>query len=389
MDTPHGARGYFSNLHSFRFLAAAGVLVQHAEELKLHAGFISYFHFQGIRMMGGTCVTAFFVLSGFLISYLLMREKSQTGTVSLKLFYQRRFLRIWPLYLLTLFLYRVVLEWLQLGSASLLLAAHDVTPLLHIGYWGEWALLLLMLPQVLLATGHVFVPVHVWSIGVEELFYIFWSLILKAAHTARKAFITVLAVYLGVYLFALAGLYLSHTLYWPLEGLWKGSVLFLYAQRISCMAIGALAAEAVMSNRAKLLHTLRSTGAQAICYVALIVMLAKGIIGPVLVNEIYSLLFAIVIINIIHPEQFLFRRLTNSILEKLGEISYGVYMFNPFAILLTVELFIIANIQGTSVWFDIVLFYIVCTFITIAISTVSYKYFERPLLQKKKYVSTT
>lgn len=189
--------------------------------------------------------------------------------------------------------------------------------------------------------------------------------------------------------FTLAGLYLAHTLHWPLEGLWQGSVLFLYAQRISCMAIGALAAEAVMSNRAKLLHTLRSTGAQVICYATLMAMLAKGIIGPVLVNEIYSLLFAIVIINIIHPEQFLFRRLTNKVLEKLGEISYGVYMFNPFAILLTVELFIIANIQGTSVWFDIVLFYIVCTFITIAISTVSYKYFERPLLQKKKYVSTT
>jgi len=45
-------------------------------------------------------VTVFFVLSGFLITYLLMQERTETNTISIKDFYIRRILRIWPLYYL-------------------------------------------------------------------------------------------------------------------------------------------------------------------------------------------------------------------------------------------------------------------------------------------------
>ena len=48
--------------------------------------------------LGGLGVIFFFVLSGFLITYLLLKEKEQTGTVNVKKFYARRVLRIWPLY---------------------------------------------------------------------------------------------------------------------------------------------------------------------------------------------------------------------------------------------------------------------------------------------------
>jgi peptidoglycan/LPS O-acetylase OafA/YrhL len=385
MDTPHGARGYFANLSTFRFLAATGVLLQHAEEIKSHAGFISYFHFNGIRMLGGTCVTAFFVLSGFLISFLLLREKEANGTVRLKFFFQRRFLRIWPLYLLTLLLYRVALELMSLQSKVFLYSPVDAAPLIHIGYWGEWALLLMMLPQFLLSIGHVFTPIHVWSIGVEEMFYLFWPVVVKAFTQLRKTFFLILTGYLIVYSMSIAGLFLSQALDWSGKGFWQGSALFLYAQRISCMAIGALAAEAVFSGRHKLLAVLRHPYTQACCYLALAALLGKGLIGPLLFNELYSVLFAIVIINIIHPQTFLLQRLVIGIMEKLGEISYGIYMYNPFAILLTTELFLITNIHNTSVWFDVVLFYILSLFITMVISSISYLYFEQPLLKLKKY----
>lgn len=61
----------FPMLNTFRFAAAMGVFIQHLEEIKFHANLSNIYHFNGIKVLGGICVSAFFVLSGFLITYLL------------------------------------------------------------------------------------------------------------------------------------------------------------------------------------------------------------------------------------------------------------------------------------------------------------------------------
>ena len=90
---------YFKNLDGIRFIAALLVLFHHAYYLKRNYSPGYAFINSCSENLGRIGVNLFFVLSGFLISYLLLVEKDSTGTVSYKNFYIRRILRIWPLYL--------------------------------------------------------------------------------------------------------------------------------------------------------------------------------------------------------------------------------------------------------------------------------------------------
>lgn len=93
-------RVYFKNLDGLRFLAAFLVLLHHAQFFKdINAYPLSSVFSIYLVQAGKMGVNLFFVLSGFLISYLLFTEKRETKTVNLKKFYIRRALRIWPLYL--------------------------------------------------------------------------------------------------------------------------------------------------------------------------------------------------------------------------------------------------------------------------------------------------
>src|SRR5579863_968679 len=90
---------YFKGLNGVRAIAALIVLVCHIDQ------FSRLFNVQKIGFyehgMASYAVDMFFVLSGYLITYLLFAEKEKTGTIRLKKFYLRRILRIWPLYYLT------------------------------------------------------------------------------------------------------------------------------------------------------------------------------------------------------------------------------------------------------------------------------------------------
>src|SRR5690606_13477827 len=90
---------YFNGLNALRFFAAYLVVLHHAEQIRMKYGL---FHLKELSLFnnGSVAVTFFFALSGFLISYLLLRESESTGTVAVRKFYMRRILRIWPLYYL-------------------------------------------------------------------------------------------------------------------------------------------------------------------------------------------------------------------------------------------------------------------------------------------------
>ncbi len=101
-------RFYFPELDGLRFYAFLGVFVCHT--LPVGAAFYRGLHlplpgfWSALVDAGASGVDLFFVLSAFLITSLLIREREATGGISLRLFYIRRVLRIWPLYLLVLML---------------------------------------------------------------------------------------------------------------------------------------------------------------------------------------------------------------------------------------------------------------------------------------------
>src|SRR4051812_27122652 len=93
---------YFRGLKFIRFFAASLVLVNHIEQYKFTLGLNSYWNFGTINYLGDKGVSIFFVLSGFLITFLLLKEREQLNTINIKYFYLRRILRIWPLYFIIL-----------------------------------------------------------------------------------------------------------------------------------------------------------------------------------------------------------------------------------------------------------------------------------------------
>src|SRR4051812_32969529 len=89
------ARRQFHSFDALRFFAFLKVFF-------LHIPVATFAAFNFVKNGGGTGVTFFFVLSGFLITYILLSEKAVTKNINLKSFYLRRILRIWPLYYLIL-----------------------------------------------------------------------------------------------------------------------------------------------------------------------------------------------------------------------------------------------------------------------------------------------
>ena len=89
---------YFKGLNGIRAIAVLIVVVWHTDQFSyLFNNLPKKFYLNG---MAGRAVDIFFVLSGFLITFLLLKEKEKTKTIDIKKFYLRRILRIWPLYYL-------------------------------------------------------------------------------------------------------------------------------------------------------------------------------------------------------------------------------------------------------------------------------------------------
>src|SRR5574337_816257 len=94
---------YFPGFNGVRFFAAILVLVDHTELFRSYIGFDTFWADNFSSHLGALGVTIFFVLSGFLITYLLLCERKEFNTINIRDFYLRRILRIWPLYYLILF----------------------------------------------------------------------------------------------------------------------------------------------------------------------------------------------------------------------------------------------------------------------------------------------
>lgn len=144
-------RDQFKNLDTFRAIAAIVVMIGHIEMFRKNHWGCSLFN---VVPSGHTAVMMFFVISGFLITFLLTKEKEKYGTISLKDFYIRRILRIYPLYYLILLLS----SFFFISQPSTETVIYAVT----------------LLPNVSHALGCGWsVSPQIWSIGVENLFYVF------------------------------------------------------------------------------------------------------------------------------------------------------------------------------------------------------------------------
>jgi peptidoglycan/LPS O-acetylase OafA/YrhL len=164
---------YFPGLNGLRFLAALVVILQHIEYFKSILGFNQFACTSFIFNLGGLGVSFFFVLSGFLITFLLLTEKLQYNSISIKNFYIKRILRIWPVY------YLLVLCGLFIFPHIGLLYNQDYKNF-YDNFGTKVILFMLFFPNVaLIKFGVLPFIAPTWSVGVEEQFYLIWPWLIR------------------------------------------------------------------------------------------------------------------------------------------------------------------------------------------------------------------
>lgn len=370
------AKIQFPGLNTVRFIAASAVVVTHIEQVKSDLHMSSLFYNPWIQGLGPSSVSLFFTLSGFLITYLLLVERQRTDAIDVTRFYVRRMLRIWPLYYLVLvWAFFLLPRMLHLGNYSEQLLQH---------YYAQLLLFVFILPNIsLVLYGPVSGAAQAWSIGVEEQFYLIWPHVIKSAKTLLPTLVLIIAGKL-LLMMALAGI-VSHGQRFGLSatavqriGLAEQCLALI---QIENMTMGAIAAWLYLQGRLQRFSFLLSGPAKAaiIALTFLLIGCRAFFLHPI----VEAATFAVLIIQIVGSPEF-WRKWESAALWHLGNISYGIYMFH-----ITPVFFVMAALArfpalaANSLALNALL-YTLSFALTLALSHVSYRYFESPFLRLKK-----
>lgn len=357
---------YFPNLNGLRFFAALLVIIHHLEQIKSIFGAQNYWTNPFVRIIGGLGVILFFVLSGFLITYLLLEEEKHTNTISIKDFYVRRILRIWPLYFLIVIISFFVLSnipFFDLGKYSDLLSKDLLIKL---------CLFVFFIPNIAL---RLFPPVpyasQAWSVGIEEQFYLIWPLLIKNIKRKQAVFYIIIAGYMFMNIFGFQFIkahIFPHPVMDKVSGIWS-------TFSIDCMAIGGLFA-LCLHRKDKILDLLYNDYVQWAITIVLCTLIGFGIKIPYVHHEVYAILFGVAILNLAANPKAIFS-FENKGFNYLGKISYGLYMYHPLGIVIALKTLIYFNIS------TVFMQYALSIGVTVLISWLSYEFFEKYFIKKK------
>jgi len=313
----------------------------------------------GIGATGAFGVSLFFVLSSYLITELLLREKDLIGALDVRSFYIRRILRIWPLYFAFLAL-AVILQWIVPGQ--------HVT--LRAGLWfsllaGNWFIVFHGFPS------SVIFPL--WSVSIEEQFYITWPAIVR--RVTETGMLICAGLLLAVASASRFYLGMHHT---PESDVWCNTFV-----QLDPIAIGILLAVLLKGEIPRFSKLVR--GAMAL---AGITGLALGAVyfgiknDPITTTRIVlgypsvAIGGALLLLSVLRTSD----KRANPVLVYLGRVSYGLYVFHVLGLLIsdytvhdqTVSLFRYSLRVGVALA------------ATITMAAVSYRWLETPFLSLKQ-----
>lgn len=352
------------------------------------------FHMNGLKYgFGWLGVQFFFVLSGFLITGILLRMKEKLPAKQyFYKFYGRRFLRIFPLYYFYLLII-VILIWL--ANFPFLEPLRDELQ----------NVVRIQLPYVAFniydffyasskyqATSFV---THFWSLAVEEQFYIIWPLLVLLTPKKKIKTLFLITMILGPVFRLITYVVYEHQLFPFLLPNSYLAILALPFSHIDAFAMGAYVSQFKITQPRKQLIILASL-TPLVGYLSQ--YLAVGIID---INTLgyefkmftsykfiwgYSLvnyLFALILYNVYQTKLFV-NVLEHVILRYIGKISYGAYVYHVFIIHILSK-FIPFD---TASPFFYVKFYLIVVILTVIISSLSFYFLEKPITNLKyKYFS--
>lgn len=362
---------YFSGLDTLRFFAAALVVLFHIRASEL-TQLLPTLPKWPIFLKGSMAVSFFFVLSGFLITYILLKEKEVEESISIKNFYLKRVFRIWPVYFIVV-TFGLIFYWYLLP---------------HLGFsfeveYNKWFGVLLYTffgANIMSSFFHVGGILNVtWSIAVEEQFYIFWAPLIKISKSR------VLFSIVFVFLLSFLAQVLNHYEFFNVS---SGFKKFINTLGFYHMALGGILAYFVAYKKDTILKLLvfRNRVFQALLFLVILAYFTTYYSNykyVLLENLIMSLLFGWLIINVSINTNRIFG-LENKITTYLGRRSYGIYMYHSVSIY--VVLFILGKFKDLMPYSIFQLLAILFVFgLTILISFLSYRFIESPILRKGRY----
>ncbi len=348
------------NLDPLRAILAILVMFHHIPQVAKSVS-LPIFDSMPIFHKGQEAVMVFFVLSGYLIVGLLYDEKEKFQSISIKDFYIRRVLRLYPVYYLVMIIGFVLYHWMmpRLGVPF------------EINYelWQGILLNVAFLPnifEVLFDPGTILVVL--WSIGIEEQFYLMIAPLLRVF--SIKNFLKTLLVILVVYFF------LFHSNYIPQLSQFNFFYQYLLA--------GGVAA---LLERSGVKLYISTHWIRIVLYIVFILFFTTKLfhIELKVLDELFELiLFPMVIVNIGKDTLFNIR---SKVFNYLGRISYGIYMYHMIVVYLVLFVFmkITSVFQVSSLILNICIYSI--SFLgSFWVSHLSFKYYEGFFLNlKKKY----
>jgi peptidoglycan/LPS O-acetylase OafA/YrhL len=350
---PTDTRFYSPQLDGLRFLAALLVFIHHGPPLPI---------LDAVKPYGWAGVDMFLSISAFLITRLILLEHERTGGFSLRSFYIRRALRIWPLYLT--YATAVCILTLVAGVLDARLA-------------GAWWLSHISFTNNVMTAIKGYSPVvfssHLWTISLEEQAYLIMPLLLAAFIQGGKRPLNAMLFCLGgiiVLILARSGLVLigaPHPFIWVLP------------LRSDAFLLGALAAILTQQHRRIATPGLFAAGVLLVATLPLFppidqadsyqvfgyTVLALGCTSIVLASE---------------RSDVARRTLGCAPLRYLGKISYGIYVYHLAAIVASMR-----ALQHFGITSGPAIF-VAALCLTVATAALSYRILERPfLLLKGRY----
>lgn len=356
----------FPNLNSLRFIAASLVIIHHIELYKSLFKLPNQWDIPFFQVVGKLGVVLFFVLSGFLITSLLLHENELKGKISIRNFYLRRILRIWPLYYLIVFLGFFVYPYITFFDIPDKTIFPDV---LQNRFPNVFYFLTIFANVGIPIYGEVPYTSQTWSIATEEQFYLFWPFIfiLFPKKSIRTMLLIIIAYWIVKYFFNYTNIPIISD---KTQQIFKG---FIFYFNINCMALGGIFA-VLNHNKNIYLNILFEGKVFYLTVIATIFLLLFGVNFGFFHYDIYAFLFAIIILNLACNDN-LKTVLENKITNYLGSISYGIYMYHFVALTIAIR---------AAIYFDVLwIIYPITFLLTFTISHFSYKYFENYFLKLK------
>jgi peptidoglycan/LPS O-acetylase OafA/YrhL len=357
---------FFNNLDGLRFLAFFGVFIAHF--IQRYPEHTQNYFLLSISHTGEMGVNFFFCLSSFLITYLLLKEKEKNKSISIGSFYIRRFLRIWPLYFLIVFLGFVILPLLshfllgivkeRAGLPYFLCFFFNFEPIIkHAWEYGNIGFL--------------------WSIAIEEQFYFLWPVILAIFSVKKQYWIFIFILILSVTF----RWFNSHDLI----------VLTYHTLSVfSDMGMGALLAWLCIYKPTYLMKFDK----KIIIYGVYILSIVLFFVRPMIFNSpialtferlAYSLVFIFFILEQNYFSNSFYKIGRFKYISELGKYTYGLYMIHMFYIAFIFILFNNYIAPYTGIFYSLAFIFLMSIglVLTIVSAIICYNVFENRFLKLK------